>query len=87
MEGFVANHLGEMMVSLVLGALAIAFRAWSTSIKEATNTILDKLDYLTKEFHQHRVDIERRVTRVETKVDWVHMDTHYHPSDSKNPDG
>ena len=68
MEQLLIEHLGELLVGVVLMLLAWGFKAWSVSIKEATITILDKLDYLTKEFHQHRIDIERRVTRVETKV-------------------
>lgn len=75
MEQFIVSYFGELLVGGVLMMLAWAFKSWSTSIKEATNSILSKLDYLTKEFHQHRIDIERRVTRVETKVDIIHEDT------------
>lgn len=68
MEQLLVDHIGELIVGSVLMLLAWGFKAWSVSIKDATISILDKLDYLTKEFHQHRVDIERRITRVETKA-------------------
>lgn len=74
MESFFADHLGELLMSMVLGAFAWAFRSWSFGISRATDKIITELKGLTREFHQHRIDVERRVTRVETKVDLLHRD-------------
>lgn len=76
MEDFIAQHLGELLMSMVLGAFAWAFRSWSQGISGATEKIINELKGLTREFHEHRVDVERRVTRVETIVGWVHNDIH-----------
>jgi len=46
-----------------------AFQSWAKSLRNSTDRILSKLEGLIIEFHNHRVDIENRVTRVETKVD------------------
>lgn len=73
-ENFVASHFGEIIVGSVLSLLAWSFRSWSAALKETTTKILNKLEYLTQEFHQHKVDVERRVTRVETKVDLIHTE-------------
>ena len=72
MEDFIAAYLSEIIISGVAGMVAWGFRSWSTALKETTNKILSKLEYLTQEFHAHKVDVERRVTRVETKVDIIH---------------
>ena len=63
------NYIGEIVGGVVLALLAWGFKSWSQSIRSATTEILARLDYLTKEFHQHRIDVERRVTRVEVLVE------------------
>lgn len=75
MESFLSSYFGEMLVAGVLAMFGWGFKSWSSSIKQATDTILAQLESLQKEFHQHRIDVERRVTRVETKVDIIHEDT------------
>jgi hypothetical protein len=75
MESFLTSYFGEILVAGVLAVFGWAFKSWSGSIKQATDSILLGLNSLQKEFHQHRVDVERRVTRVETKVDIIHEDT------------
>lgn len=75
-----AAHLGEVIVGVVLLVFGWAFQTWAKNLKtsseqwgaqlqRSTDRILTKLEGLVKEFHDHRVDIENRVTRVETKVD------------------
>lgn len=75
MESFLSSYFGEMLVAGVLAMFGWGFKSWSSSIKQATDSILTGLKHLQNEFHQHRVDVERRVTRVETKVDIIHEDT------------
>jgi hypothetical protein len=70
---FLNEHLGEIIVGIVMSLVAWGFRSWSQALKETTTKILTKLEYLTQEFHAHKVDVERRVTRVETKVDIIHQ--------------
>ena len=65
---FVADHFAEAMISTVLGLLIWAFKSWSGSVNLATDAILAKLDRLTSEVYKSRVEIEGRVTKVETEV-------------------
>lgn len=74
MDNFVVEHLGEIIMGTVMSLVAWGFRSWSQALRETTNKILNKLEYLTQEFHAHKVDVERRVTRVETKVDIIHSE-------------
>ena len=71
-----APWVGEIVVGLVLLAFAGAFRAWSSRLGEGLKkldkietALLSKLESISKEFHMHTVSTERRVTRVETKID------------------
>lgn len=65
----IAEHLGEVIVGAILMVFGFAFQSWAKSLRSSTDRILHKLEGLVVEFHNHRVDIENRVTRVETKVD------------------
>lgn len=73
MENLLTEHLGEIIVGVVLGLLTLSFRNWSQTLERTTNSILNKLADLQRDFNQHRVDVERRVTRVETKLDLTHI--------------
>lgn len=68
-EAWIAEYGSQLVIGLILIVFGAAFKSWSTTLKDVTEKILGKLDYLTKEFHQHRVDVEKRVTRVETQVE------------------
>ena len=74
MEQFLANYIGELAVTTVLALLAWSFRSWSSTLEKTTDKILNKLADLQRDFNQHRVDVERRVTRVETKIDIIHSE-------------
>lgn len=74
MESWVASHFGELMIGAVLTIFGWAFRAWAGAIQKSTDAILTGLKSLQADFHQHRVEVERRVTRVETKVDILHVE-------------
>ncbi len=74
MEQLLSEWLGEIVVGAVLGLLALSFRRWADTLERTTNSILAKLSDLQRDFNQHRVEVERRVTRVETKVDLVHSE-------------
>jgi UDP-glucose 6-dehydrogenase len=65
------NHLGELMVGMVLAVFGFAFKSWSRAISESTTKIINELKNLSAEFHKHRIEVERRVTRIETKVDEI----------------
>lgn len=64
-----AAYFGEILVSSILMIFGFAFQSWAKNLRTSTDRILSKLEGLVVEFHNHRVDIENRVTRVETKVD------------------
>jgi hypothetical protein len=68
MEVFAA-YFGEMLVGAILMIFGFIFQSWAKGLRSNTDRILSKLEGLVIEFHNHRVDIENRVTRVETKVD------------------
>lgn len=74
MENLLVEYIGEIIVGVVLALLSLSFRNWSATLERTTNSILSKLAELQRDFNQHRVEVERRVTRVETKVDLVHLE-------------
>lgn len=71
-----AAYFGELFVGLLLMVFGILFQNWARSMRTQTDRILSKLEGLVIEFHNHRVDIENRVTRVETKVDIDRLERH-----------
>ena len=60
--------LPEIIVGIVLGGFAWAFKGWSAAIERASEKILDRLDRLTATFQEHRLLVEKRVTKVETEI-------------------
>lgn len=81
MEAFLAKWAGELLVAGVLALFAWGFKAWSSNLKDAKDTVIRSVEgilqgqrELSKEFQEHRVLTERRVTRIETKVDMLHQD-------------
>lgn len=62
------EYLPDMIAGAILLVIGIAFRNWATTIRHSTDTILSKLELLSREFHQHNITTESRVTRVEEKV-------------------
>lgn len=71
MPDLLVNHIGELMVGMVLAVFGYAFKSWSRAITDSTAKIIAELKGLSTEFHKHRIDVERRVTRIETKVDEI----------------
>lgn len=64
----IPSILPELLVGIVLGGFAWAFKGWSAAIERASEKILDRLDRLTSTFQEHRLLVEKRVTKVETEV-------------------
>lgn len=60
--------LPEVVVGIVLGGFAWAFKGWSAAIERASEKILERLDRLTSTFQEHRLLVEKRVTKVETEI-------------------
>lgn len=88
MESLISDYLGEILTGIVLGLFALAFRSWSSALSNSTERILGKLESLVKEFHHHRVETERRVTRMETKVDDIEkLITRFHEPNQKTDGG
>lgn len=71
-----AQYFGEIFVGIILMIFGFGFQSWAKSLRISTDRILSKLEGLVIEFHNHRVDIENRVTRVETKVDVERLERH-----------
>ena len=63
------NLLPELIIGIVLGGFAWAFKGWSAAIERASEKILERLDRLTSTFQEHRLLVEKRVTKVETEVE------------------
>ena len=59
----------ELIVGVVLGGFAWAFKGWSAAIERASEKILERLDRLTSTFQEHRLLVEKRVTKVETEIE------------------
>lgn len=70
-ELFIGDHIGELIVGLVLVVFAFAFRNWASTINHTSDKILQKLESLALEFHRHRLETENRVTKCETKVESI----------------
>ena len=68
MQELIVNHFGELVVGIVLMVFGVAFRSWSNAVSHSTGKIINELKSLSREFQQHRIEVERRVTRIETKV-------------------
>ena len=54
-----------------MGGFAWAFKGWSATIERASEKIIEKLDKLSSTFQEHRLLVEKRVTKVETEVDAI----------------
>ena len=65
----ITSILPELIVGVVLGGFAWAFKGWSMAIERASEKILERLDRLTSTFQEHRLLVEKRVTKVETEVE------------------
>jgi hypothetical protein len=59
----------ELIVGIVLGGFAWAFKGWSAAIERASEKILERLDRLTSTFQQHQLLVEKRITKVETEIE------------------
>ena len=69
---FLQPILGELIVGVVLLIFAWAFGTWAKrldSIAKVGDKIMVELKSLSKEFHEHRIQTENRVTKVETEVE------------------
>lgn len=51
------EHFGELVVGFVLSIFAWAFSSWSGTVKRVAS-----------EFSQHRLDMERRLVKLETQI-------------------
>lgn len=69
MQDLILNHLGELVVGIVLTVFGFGFRSWSNTISESTRTIIAELKTVSRDLHNLRIETERRVTRVETKLE------------------
>ena len=59
----------EIIVGLIVGGFAWAFKGWSATIERASEKIIEKLDKLSSTFQEHRLLVEKRVTKVETEIE------------------
>ena len=62
------DYLSEIIIGGVLAGFAWAFRAWASTIRETSERILEKLDYLNVEFTRHRLNNAERLARAETEL-------------------
>lgn len=67
-EELLIQFLPELIVGLVLSALVWSFKTWSLSMTVQIDKILTRVDRLTQEFHDYRVENEGRLTRAETDL-------------------
>lgn len=65
----IPNLLPEIIVGIILGGFAWAFKGWSAAIERASEKILERLDKLSSTFQEHRLLVEKRVTKVETELE------------------
>lgn len=55
---------GELLLSLVLGLLAVAFGKWASRL----DRMVDAVERMKNELHDYIVKMERRLSRVEERV-------------------
>ena len=67
--GFLPDHLFEIGVSVFLAVLGWSFKNWSGAIERTSKEVLGKLDKVYQEFHNHRIEVEHRVTKVEAQIE------------------
>lgn len=58
----------EIFVGVVLIVFGFAFRSWASTVRDSSTHIIQKLETMAKEIHQHRLDTERRLVRMETEI-------------------
>lgn len=63
------QYLPEIIVGLTIGGFAWAFKSWSATLERSSERIIEKLDKLAMTFQEHRLVVEKRVTRIETEVE------------------
>jgi hypothetical protein len=68
-EAEIVKSLPEIIVGIVLIVLSWSFKSWSNAIKDSTTNILEKLEALAIEFHTHRIDYEKRATKLEVEFE------------------
>ena len=64
----IEEHISDIVIGLVLFGLTWSFRNWASTLKETTKDILDMLKGLSREFHDHTIKTEKRVSTMEEKV-------------------
>jgi hypothetical protein len=64
----ILNHFPELMLGIVLGGFAWAFKNWSGTIERTSDKIIGKMELLTTAFNEYRIRTENRVTKVEAQV-------------------
>lgn len=67
-ETVLANFIPEIIVGVILAGFAWSFRGWSKVIDSRAGDILNKLEKLSKELHEHRLEYEKRATTLEVEV-------------------
>lgn len=72
----ISDHLGDLVMGAVGLVFAYAFAQWAGKVDalkksfDATSAkLFGRLDHLVREFHEHRLHTENRVTRMETKIE------------------
>lgn len=78
-EGTLALVL--LAISVALGILGWAFKEWAKTVKESVLHMSEKLEAMSTWLHDHVTVTERRVTRVETKVDMLILEAEKSHSD------
>lgn len=73
---FLQQHAGELIVGIVLGIFGLSFRSWAqmlgswkTTVEKSTGRVFDSIESLATDYHNHKVESERRIARLEAKVE------------------
>jgi len=75
---FLTEHAGEMIVGLVLGMFGLSFRSWAqalihwkATVEKSTDRVLNTIESLSNDYRSHKLESERRLTRMEAKVEEI----------------
>ena len=63
------EHFGELVVGIVLAVFGWGFTSWSQTLSRSTKDIIARFSNFMMDYHNHKIESERRITKLETQVE------------------
>lgn len=68
MMNMLQDYLFEIIVGIFVAGFTWGFRSWASAIRESTESILEKLEAVTKEIHSHRLETATNSARTDERL-------------------